>query len=434
MASSYLPFASVAEAAAVDREAFAALYNRTDRAYIRAGYGFTRMRNGAAQMHAVSCLPTVTGKWRHEGGGAFWNNRGIYNWNKTLIEGWNLRDTTTRALDMSRIGSVLTNVPDALEGGGPVHAMLIQNTNPAAVAPDSNRVRAGLMRHDLFTCVHEQFMTDTALLADIVLPATMFLEHDDFYQAGGHGHIQIGAKLVEPPGECRSNHEVLQDLALRLGATHRGFAMTAMELVDATLKLSGWPGADAIQAGHWHDVQPNFEDSHFLKGFGHPDKKFHFSPDWSRIGPNHAAMPRLPDHMATIDDASEKTPFRLVTAPARQFLNSTFTETEESRRREERPTALIHPDDARRLGVETGGKVRLGNARGEVVVHARIAEGMQPGVVIVESVWPNAAFEGGIGINALTSDDPAPPMGGAVFHDTAIWLRAEVVEVALAAE
>ena len=415
-------------------ESFATLYNRTERAYIRCGYGFTRMRNGAAAMHAVTCLPTVTGKWRHEGGGAFWTNRVIYNWNKSIVEGLDLCDPTIRALDMSRIGSVLTGVPDALAGGPPVHAMLVQNTNPATVAPDSNRVRAGLMREDLFTCVHEQFMTDTALLADIVLPATMFLEQDDVYQAGGHSHIQIGPKLVEPPGECRSNHEVHQGLASRLGATHRGFAMTAMELIDATLKSSGWPNAETILADRWLDVHPKFDDAHFLSGFGHPDKKFHFAPDWRRIGADHADMPHLPDHMAAIDDAGATRPFRLVTAPARQFLNTSFTETDASRRREGRPTALIHPDDASKLGLEQGGRVRLGNARGEVVVHVRITDGMQPGVVIVESVWPNAAFEGGIGINALTSDDPAPPMGGAVFHDTSLWLRAEAAIVELAAE
>jgi anaerobic selenocysteine-containing dehydrogenase len=410
-------------------EAFAKLYCTTERAYIRTGYGFTRMRNGAANLHAVTCLPTVTGKWRHEGGGAFWNNRAIYHWDKTLIEAWDARDLTIRELDMSRIGSVLTGERDALGQGPQVHAMLIQNTNPMTVAPDSNRVRRGFLREDLFTVVHEQFMTETAQMADIVLPATMFMEHDDLYQAGGHSHIQIGPKLIEPPGECRSNHEVLQGLAARLGGTHRRFAMTAMEIVDETLKASGWPDARTVLEQSWVDVQPPFADSHFLDGFGHPDKRFHFAPDWSRIGADHARMPKLPDHMAIIDDAAPDRPFRLVTAPARQFLNTSFTETETSRRREGQPTAMIHPDDATRLGLSEGGKVRLGNARGEVVVHVRLFDGLQPGVVIVESVWPNAAFAGGIGINALTSDDPAPPMGGAVFHDTSVWMRAETAEM-----
>ncbi|MFC7474798.1 molybdopterin-dependent oxidoreductase [Dankookia sp. GCM10030260] len=416
-------------------EAFAALYCRTERAYIRCGYGFSRSRNGAASLHAVTCLPTVTGKWRHPGGGAFWSNRAIYHWDKSLIEGHDARDPGIRILDQSRIGAVLTGDRRDLGDGPPVTALLIQNTNPVVVAPASGKVRQGFQRDDLFTCVHEQFMTDTAKYADVVLPATMFVEHDDLYQAGGHSHIQLGPKLVEPPGECRSNHEVLQGLARRLGARHRGFEMTAREIADWTLQASGWPGWDEIAAGRWLDVQPGFAESHFETGFGHKDGKFHFAPNWAAIGPDHAVMPALPDHMATIDAADDGHPFRMVTAPARQFLNTTFTETPGSRKREVRPTALLHPRDAARLGVVDGGRVRLGNARGEVVVTAKLAAGQQEGVVIVESVWPNADFAGGMGINLLVSDDPGPPKGGAVFHDTAVWVRpaAAVVE-GLAAE
>ena len=415
-------------------EAFAKLYCETERAYIRVGYGFSRLRNGAANLHAVTCLPTVTGKWAHEGGGAFWNNRGIYHWDKTLIEGLDARDTSVRVMDMSRIGAVLTGDRAELGNGPPVHALFIQNVNPVTVAPDSNRVLRGFRREDLFTVVHEQFMTETAAMADIVLPATMFMEHDDLYQAGGHSHIQIGPKLIDPPGECRSNHDVLQGLATRLGAAHRGFEMTAMEMVDATLRASGWPGAGEVMERRWIDAQPDFRASHFLDGFGHADRKFHFAPDWSAIGPDHACMPTLPDHQDIIDRSTGDRPFRLVTAPARQFLNTSFTETASSRKREGRPTALVHPDDAGRLGIVEGGRVRLGNGLGEVVVHARLFDGLQPGVVIVESVWPHADFEGGIGINALVSDDPAPPLGGAVFHDTAVWVRAEAAALPIAAE
>jgi anaerobic selenocysteine-containing dehydrogenase len=263
-------------------------------------------------------------------------------------------------------------------------------------------------------------------MADVVLPATMFLEHDDLYQAGGHSHVQIGAKLIDPPGECRSNHDALCALARRLGAEHPGFDMTAMELIDATLLASGYPDAAAIQAGRWHDAMPDFAEAHFLNGFKTPDRKFHFAPDWKRMGPDHAVMPKLPDHLAVHDMATDECPFRMVTAPARQFLNTSFTETPTSRQREGRPTALIHADDAARLGIADGGKIRLGNARGDVILHAKFADGQQRGVVIVESIWPNAAFEGGIGINALTSDEGAFPNGGAVFHDTAVWMRPAV--------
>ena len=406
-------------------EEFARLYGTTPRAFIRLGYGFTRSRNGPVNMHAVTCLPAVTGKWRHEGGGAFWANRSIYHLDKTLIEGLDRLDPATRIMDMSRIGAALTGDRAELGDGPPVHAMLIQNTNPATVAPDSNKVRRGFLRDDLFVCVHEQFMTETARLADIVLPATQFLEHDDLYVAGGHSHIQVGAKLVEPPGECRSNHEVLQGLASRLGAEHPGFGMTAMEIVDATLRASGWPGADEVLAARWVDAQGDFESSHFLRGFGHPGGRFRFAPDWEALGPNAAGLPELPDHWAATDERTGRHPFRLVAAPARQFLNTSFTETPGSRRREGRPTALLHPADAATLGVADGGQVRLGNARGECVLHVRVADGMQPGVVVAESIWPHADHEGGVGINALTSDQAAAPAGGAVFHDTAVWVRAE---------
>jgi anaerobic selenocysteine-containing dehydrogenase len=415
-------------------EAFAALYGQTKRSYIRCGYGFARSRNGCAAMHAVTCLPTVTGAWQHEGGGALWSNRGIYHWDKTLIEGLDALDPSIRLLDMSRIGSVLTGDRNELRDGPPIHSMIIQNQNPLEVCPDSNRVRRGFARDDLFVATHEQFMTETARWSDIVLPATMFMEHDDVYNAGGHSHIQIGPKLIEPPGECRSNHEVLQGLAIRLGATHRGFEMTAMQIVDATLRQSGYPDAKTVLDQRWIDEIPPFRTAHFLDGFPTPDRRFHFAPDWASLGDNHAVMPALPDHMTNTDAGTADAPFRLVTAPARSFLNSSFTEMNSGRKREGRPTVMMHPDDAKRLGLSDGSKVRLGNVRGEVILHAKISGGQQPGVLVAESIWPSEYFEGGIGINALTSDDPGPPWGGAVYHDTAVWMRQEVAQIALAAE
>ena len=413
-------------------EAFAALYGQTRRSYIRCGYGFARSRNGCAAMHAVSCLPTVTGAWAHEGGGALWSNRGMYHWDKSLIEGLDVLDLSIRQLDMSRIGSVLTGDRRELGDGPQIHAMIIQNQNPLTVCPDSNRVRRGFGRDDLFVATHEQFLTETARWSDIVLPATMFMEHDDIYQAGGHSHIQIGAKLIEPPGECRSNHEVLQGLASRLGARHRGFEMTAMEMIDATLRASGYPDAKTLLAQHWIDDMPPFRTAHFLDGFPTADRRFHFAPDWAALGDDHAMMPKLPDQLDNIEAAGAEAPFRLVTAPARSFLNTSFTEMNTGRRREGRPTVLLHPDDANRLGLRDGCKVRLGNRRGEVILHVRLSDAQQPGVLVAESIWPSEYFEGGIGINALTSDDPGPPWGGAVFHDTAVWMRAEVAAVFLA--
>ena len=204
-------------------EAFARLVGQTQRTFFRLGYGFTRSRNGAAQMHAALCIPAVTGAWQYEGGGAFFNNFAIWKFNEAVIEGHDARDNSTRVLDQSRIGRILTGDPVALKNGPPVKAMLIQNTNPMTVAPEQALVREGFAREDLFMVVHEQFMTETAQMADIVLPATMFMEHDDLYYGGGHQHISVGAKLIDAPGECRSNHEVLQGLGRRLKVAHPGF-------------------------------------------------------------------------------------------------------------------------------------------------------------------------------------------------------------------
>lgn len=410
--------------AAVEIEEFARLYLSTERAFIRVGYGMSRSRNGAASIHAVSCLPGVTGKWRQRGAGAFWNNGDIYHWDKTLIEGLDRLDRSVRELEQTRIGAVLTGERADLGTGPEVHALLIQNTNPLDVAPDTMKVRRGFAREDLFVAVHEQFLTETARWADLVLPATMFLEHDDLYQAGGHGHLQIGPKLVEPAGECRSNHALIVDLARRLGARHPGFEMTAMELIDATLGASGWPDAASVLAAGGIDAQPGFAESHFLTGFGHPDGKFRFAPDWAGLGKLGAGMPTLPDYFEAIDAARPDAPFRLIVPPARQFLNTSFTESPTGRKRERGPRVKIHPEDAAALGLADGTRVRLGNPRGEVVVQAELFTGLQRGVLVVEGVWPSSDFEDGIGINALVSDDAPPPSGGGVFHDTAVWARA----------
>jgi anaerobic selenocysteine-containing dehydrogenase len=403
--------------------AFARLYGRTKRSFIRCHHGFSRSRNGAVNMHAVSCLPAVTGAWQHPGGGALYGHTALYRLDRSLIEGLDRVDRSVRALDQSRLGPILTGDGEALRGGPPVTAMLVQNTNPAMVCPELHRVHAGLARPDLFLCVHEQFLTETAAFADVVLPATMFLEHDDFYTASGHTYFQVAKKVIEPPGECRENHWVISELARRLGAEHAGFGMSAWQIMDRTLDRSGlWDAETNWQRGGQDCALP-FETAHFLDGFATPDRRFHFKPDWVRWDARGREMPTLPDHFDVIDGPTPEKPFRLVAAPARGFLNSTFTETPSSLHRERQPTALLHPEDCRALGLLAGDDCVLGNERGEVVARAEPRAGQQRGVVVVEGIWPNRHFTTGIGINALTSADPGYPHGGAAFHDTAVWVR-----------
>jgi anaerobic selenocysteine-containing dehydrogenase len=220
-------------------------------------------------------------------------------------------------------------------------------------------------------------------------------------------------------------------LASRVGAEHPGFAMSPRELIDWTLQNSGWGTLEELEARKWIDCQPDFDSAHFVKGFRHPDGKYRFRADWNavvfrrnvpqRFGP-YDRMPALPDHWTIIEEADAEHPFRLATSPARNFLNSTFNETASSRKREGRPTLLVHPEDLADLGIADGEKVKIGNARGMVILHAKAFAGVVRGVVISESIWPNDAYEGGAGINCLTGADQIAPCGGAAFHDNRVWL------------
>jgi len=423
--------AAITGLAVAEIEAFARLVGETKKTFFRLGYGFSRQRNGASNMHAALCISAVTGCWRHEGGGAFHNNGAIYNLRTSLIEGLDKLDRSVRQLEQSAIGRVLTGDPFALRGGPPVKALLIQNTNPVNVCPEQALVKQGFAREDLFVAVHEQFMTETALMADVVMPAAMSMEYDDIYTGGGHMHLMLGGKLIEPPGECRDNHWVIGEIAKRVGAEHRGFGMSAREIIDETLLASGWPGLEALERDRWFDCQPSFETAHYVDGFGYGDGKFRFKPDWEKVpypkdgmmGP-WREMPRLPDHWAINEKADEDYPFRLATSPARSFLNSTFTETPGSQKREGGPTLLMHRDDIERLGLVDGEDVLIGSPRGETVLTLKRFDGVRTGVVIAEGIHRNGAHKGGRGINALTWGGQVAPFGGAPFHDNKVWVRA----------
>lgn len=412
-------------------EEFAALVGSTKRCFFRLGYGFTRQRNGAVAMHAALSIPAMTGAWHHEGGGAFHSNSGTWGLNKSAIEGTGVAKGKRRILDMSEIGPVLMGEAKPLAYGPPVKAMLVQNTNPAVVAPEQGKVRAGLMREDLFVAVHEQFMTETAELADIVIPATTFLEHDDIYTRGGHTRVLYGPKLVEAPGEARSNHWVYRELAKRLGDPDDVFELTDRELVEKTLKDSRYPDmAEMAETGFAERALPD-DKAHYRDGFAWPDKRYRFEPDWEQTRQlkavhwvcDPAIMPRFADHWDVNEPVDDDHPFRLATSPARTFLNSTFSETPGSQKREGEPKAFIHPMDADRLGIAEGDLIQLGNQRGQVFVKAAFFDGLQTGVVIVEGLHKNRSHKDGWGINTLIGSDPVPPFGGAAFHDCTVWVK-----------
>jgi anaerobic selenocysteine-containing dehydrogenase len=199
--------------------------------------------------------------------------------------------------------------------------------------------------------------------------------------------------------------------------------MSEWELIEDLCRRSGWPDPETIhEAGGW-EVLPDFRTAHHLDGFPTPNGRFRFKPDWAALGPRGHEMPKLPDHMPAIDEVTPDKPYRLVAAPARQFLNTSFTEMPTSQRREGRPTAFLHPEVMSQHGLVDGDPVRLGNQRGSVLVHAMARAGQHRDTIVVESIWPNRHWAEGIGVNLLLSADPAPPNGGAVIHDTAVWLE-----------
>lgn len=417
-------------------EDFARLVGETKKTFFRLGYGFTRQRNGSAAMHAAASIATVLGSWQYEGGGAFHSNSGIFKFNNSELVGAAMQDPDIRMLDQSQLGKILTGDADALRHRGPVTAMLIQNTNPMCVMPEQRLVKQGFMRDDLFVAVHEHFMTDTADIADIVLPATMFVEHDDIYRGGGQSHIVLGPKLVEPPSTVRTNLFVIEELAKRLGVDDKpGFGFTERQMIDRMMALSNRPGYDYLKENKWFDAKIPFDEAHYTNGFNFPDGKFRFRPDWvntpastrppasmGTLGP-YKDLPVFPDHVEMIELTDAEHPYRLATSPARNFLNSSFTETKSSIQKEGRPELLVNPADAAKHGFVHGDLICVGNQRGSVRLHARISDTVKPGVLIAEGLWPNKAHVDGEGINVLTGADQVAPYGGAAVHDNKVWLR-----------
>lgn len=411
-------------------EEFARLIGNNKRSFFRLGYGFTRQRNGAVAMHAALSIPAMLGAWQYEGGGAFHSNSGTWDLDKTDLEGKAFAKDETRLLDMCELGPILVGELDALKKDIPVKALLIQNTNPAVVNPEQQKVIAGLKRGDLFTIVHEQIMTETAELADYVLPATMFLEHNDYYTRGGHTRILVGPKLIEAPGEAKSNHWLFAELAKRLCVSSDIFEMADDELVAHTFEKSGIDAEAAFASGYVEKANST-DVVHYRNGFAWPDGRFKFAPDWEATRKKKGVqwvcdpniMPKFPDQWDVNEPCDDTHPFRLATSPARAFLNSSFNETPGSQKREGAPRAFIHPDDAARLNINDKQMIQIGNERGQVILKAALFDGLQTGVVIVEGLHQNRMHEDGVGINTLISAKPVPPFGGANFHDCAVWVK-----------
>ncbi len=390
-------------------------YATTRPAAIRLNYGVQRSERGGNAVRAISALPALTGSWREVGGGLQLSTSGAFQFNKAALEMPDLQMRSplgreARLLNMVELGKALTAVENP-----PVKALVVYNSNPAAVAPNQNLVRKGLRRDDLFTVVLEQFQNDTADHADILLPATTFLEHTDLYLAYGHYYLQLARPVLPAPGETKSNVEVFRLLGERLRFDDPCFRDSEDDMVDQLL-ASEHPFVKGIareQLEREHSVRLNVsaDGEPFLPfakgGFSTPSGRCEFgAEDLEYVPPRES---RFGDQQR-----AAKFPLELVTPKNDDSMNSTFGNRETLDR--ETGVLAMHADDAKTRGIASGDRVRVFNDRGSCVLLAEPNGAVRPGVVRSTSVrWPKSAMDGN-NVNVLTSDGLTDIGGGPVFY------------------
>lgn len=379
---------------AADIERLAREYATTTPAFIRTLIGAEHRANGGLIFRTLACLPTVTGQWRHLGGGL---SRSVGSWFGEYVDDsvFNPVDVPrVRSLPFTQLGRVLT---DPLSP--PVTALFVWNGNPVITCPNAGLTRRGLVRDDLFTVVSEQFLTDTAKYADVVLPATTQIEHVDVVPAWGHLNLGWNGKAIEPVGESVANTELFRRLAGAFGVDDPLFARTDDELVDMALR-----GIDAAVLRTDGFVRlPNADHRLFAGGkFGHADGRCDVS---GIVYESVAPEGRHPLVMLTPKQHS-------------RFLNSSYSHLPAHGPREGGPYVELTADDAASRGLADGDVARISNERGALTLPVRVSTRLGRGVVVVPFGWWDAAHDGSMSANDLTSDGPTDLGGGVAYHDT----------------
>ena len=378
--------------------------------FIRLGGAPSRYGNGGLNTRAMICLPTAVGAWAKKGGGFLSStNTGAAFDLRTFVRP-DLLPGKTRVMNMNQLGHALNELE-----GPRVMALFVASSNPAAVCPDQNAVLRGLAREDLFTVVHERFMTDTALHADVVLPAPTMLETADLYRAYGHFYAQRVRPVIPPLGESRSNWETIRALAKALGLTDDVFQLSADEHIDLMLsRRTAWlEGVDLDALNRGEAVKLNVPRGKWLTRSGKIEIKNELLPE------------PLPRHRPTHADLDgDALPLRLQTAPALYRLNSSFTERAELSRKLGAQTLRLSPADASARGLTDGQRVTGFNAQGEVSFVLEVTEAVPPGIAVAEGV--HSIQQGNVrNVNGLTSQRIADTGGGSTFYDNRIDVRAE---------
>ncbi|WP_225785213.1 molybdopterin-dependent oxidoreductase [Xenophilus sp. Marseille-Q4582] len=396
-------------------------YGTTKPAAIRLNYGMQRVRGGGNAARAIACLPALVGAWRHRAGGVLLSSSGFYPADRAALQRPDLlAGRRPRTINMSRIGDALTGDAQALSGGPAVQAVVVYNSNPVAVAPESAKVVAGFAREDLFTVVLEQFQTDTADYADYLLPATMQLEHWDIHCSYGHTDVLLNQPAIAAPGQTRSNAWVFRELARCMGYDEPCFA----DDDEALCRQAFAPGAIDWAALERDGFAPvPLPEAPFAEGrFPTPSGQCEFfSERLVALG-----MDGLPDHVPNHEPAGSSSafPLAMISPPARNFLNSTFVNVRSLRSIEGEPLIEIHADDAAARGIADGAMVRVFNARGEHRCRAEVSRRARPGVVNGLGIWWRKFNADGTNVNQLTSQRLTDIGRGPTFYDCLVQVEA----------
>ena len=411
--------AAVTGLAAADIERFAALYGAARRPFIRLGEGMTRLARGGEALRAVALLPGVTGAYGRRGGGALLLTAPSCEFDYDALRKPSgskaSRPAATRVVNHLRLGEALLSLDDP-----PIRALFIAANNPAVTCPEANKVRRGLQRDDLFTVVHDPFLSVTARYADIVLPAATYLESEDLYRAYGTYYVQYAPAAVAPQGEARSNFRLAQDLAQRLGLDDPAFRMTPEEAMALLLRGAKGPAATldvaTLRSGRPIRLAPAGGQE-----FRTPSGKLEFYSEQLAA----QGLAPMPDWQPDPQEAQDRArwPLRLLTAPGYFQSHTAYSGVGFLRRREGPPCCILHPDEARRRGLGDGDPVRLFNERGAVGLVLKVSDEIAPGIVLVPGQRPDGETVSGT-VNMLCSDRYTDLGEGATYQSTFLDIAA----------
>jgi anaerobic selenocysteine-containing dehydrogenase len=394
-------------------------------AVIRVNYGAQRHAGGGSAIRAIACLPALTGAWRSPAGGVLLGSGGIYPLNQAALERPDLIWNAPQTINMSLLGEALTRGTQSGKPlAAPIRAMMVYNSNPAAVAPQSGEVLAGMARSDLFTVVMDSFLTDTCDYADIVLPATTQLEHFDIHKSYGHTHWLVNHPAIPPVGESKPNSEVFRLLAKRMGMTEPSLFEEDETIAHAALHWNhplhaGW-SFDDLKARGWRRLNLPESFAPFAQGgFPTPSGKCEFTSDRAVA----LGLSRVPDYVplreSTVTDAAlaARFPLQCISPPTRNFMNSTFVNIPVLVKEESEPHLDIHPVDAAQRDIKPGDMLRVFNDRGAFFTRARVTEKTREGMVTALSLWWHKLVPGARNANAVTSQHLTDIGRGPTFYD-----------------